>query len=90
MAKIILNRLKIIAEEVLPERQCGFGADRATDDMIFTLRQLQKKAVEQQQLLYIHWSLLISPRRLIRWTEKLCGRCSKYTNAQIDKDRVVP
>ena len=28
LAKIILNRIKKIAEEVLPETQCGFRADR--------------------------------------------------------------
>ena len=53
MAKILLNHLKTISEDVLPESQCGFRGGRATTDMIFTLRQLQEKAVEQQQPLYI-------------------------------------
>ena len=52
-AKILLNRLKQVSESVLPESQCGFRAGRSTSDMIFTLRQLQEKAVEQQQTLYI-------------------------------------
>lgn len=47
MAEIMLNRLKTISEEVLPESQCGFRAGRATTNMIFTLRQLQEKAAEQ-------------------------------------------
>ena len=38
---------------VLPESQCEFRRSRSTIDMIFTLRQLQKKAVEQQQRLDI-------------------------------------
>ena len=53
LAKIVLNRLKPILEEVLPESQCGFRAGRSTSDMIFTLRQLQEKAVEQHQPLYV-------------------------------------
>lgn len=53
LAKIMLNRLKIISEAVLPESQCGFRAGRSTADMIFTLRQLQEKAAEQHQSLYM-------------------------------------
>ena len=43
----------MIAEEVLPESQCGFRAGRSTIDMIFTLRQQQEKAIEQNQPLYM-------------------------------------
>ena len=46
LAKIVLNRLKFISEEVLPESQCGFRQGRSISDMIFTLRQLQEKAAE--------------------------------------------
>ena len=53
LAKIMLNRLKIISEQLLPESQCGFHAGRSTADMVFTLRQLQEKAVEKQRSLYI-------------------------------------
>ena len=53
LAKIVLNRLKFISEEVLPENQCRFRQGRSTSDMIFTLRQLQEKAAEQHQPLYI-------------------------------------
>lgn len=52
LAKIILNRIKTISEEVLLESQCGFRPGRSTTDMIFTLRQLQEKAIEQRQPLY--------------------------------------
>ena len=52
-AKIILGRLQAISEETLPESQSGFRAGRSTSDMIFTLRQLQEKAVEQQRPLYV-------------------------------------
>ena len=53
LAKIVLNRLKIISEEVLPECQCGFQAGCSTADMIFTLRQLQEKTAERHQPLYV-------------------------------------
>ena len=48
-----LKRIKIIAEKVLPESQCGFRPGRSTTDTIFTLSQLQEKAIEQQQALYV-------------------------------------
>ena len=48
----MLNRLKTISK-LLPESECGFRAGRSTVDMIFTLRQLQEKAMEQQRSLYI-------------------------------------
>ncbi|XP_076442022.1 uncharacterized protein LOC143281001 [Babylonia areolata] len=41
-----------IAEENLPESQCGFRANRGTTDMIFVLRQLQEKCREQNMGLY--------------------------------------
>ena len=53
IAKILLIRLKTISEQLLPETQCGFHSGRSTAGMIFTLRQLQEKAMEQQRSLYI-------------------------------------
>lgn len=38
---------------MLPESQCGFRAGHSTADMIFPLHQLQEKAIEQQQALYV-------------------------------------
>ena len=47
-ARVLLNRLvPIIAEDHLPETQCGFRANRGTTDMAFVLRKLQKKCREQ-------------------------------------------
>ena len=51
--KILLKRLQNIAEVILPESQCGFRRSCSTINMIFTERQLQEKAVEQQQSLYM-------------------------------------
>jgi len=52
-ARILLNRLKTLADRVYPESQCGFRAGRSTTDMIFSLRQLQEKSREQGQPLYM-------------------------------------
>lgn len=53
LARILLNRLvPTIAEENLPESQCGFRANRGTTDMVFVLRQLQEKSREQNKGLY--------------------------------------
>jgi hypothetical protein len=52
--KIILNRLKRLSDKVLPESQSGFrGDNRSMNDMIFSLRQVQEKAIEQGQDLYV-------------------------------------
>ncbi|KAM9332674.1 uncharacterized protein KZ484_017783 [Pholidichthys leucotaenia] len=53
LGKVILEHLKPILDTVLPELQCGFRKSRSTIDMIFTLRQLQEKAFEQNMALYI-------------------------------------
>lgn len=54
LAKIMLSRLITqIAENSLPESQCGFRKDRSTTDMIFSLRQLQEKSREQNKDLFI-------------------------------------
>lgn len=52
-ARVILNRLQRLADRVLPESQCGFRSERATIDMIFSIRQLQEKCREQQKPLFI-------------------------------------
>ena len=53
LARVLLDRLiPAIAEEVLPESQCGFRANRGTTDMIFVLRQIQEKCREQNMALY--------------------------------------
>ena len=48
-ARILLNRLQVVAEEILPESQCGFRQARGTTDMIFCARQVQEKSREQQK-----------------------------------------
>ena len=44
LARELLNRLvPTIAEDHLPETQCGFRANRGTTDMVFILRQLREQ-----------------------------------------------
>ena len=52
-ARVVLKRLKVLAEQVYPESQCGFRANRSTVDMIFSLRQLQEKCRKQRQPLFV-------------------------------------
>ena len=53
LSRILLDRLvREIADNALPESQCGFRANRGTNDMIFTARQLQEKCAEQNLDLY--------------------------------------
>jgi hypothetical protein len=42
VARIIQERLQTLAEEELPESQCGFRKGHGCSDMIYTVRQLVK------------------------------------------------
>ena len=46
-------RLQELAEEVLPESQCGFRKGRGCSDMIFTVRQLIEKANEHKAKIFL-------------------------------------
>jgi len=52
MLKIILNRLKTQAEQIIAEEQAGFRAGRSTTEQIFNLRILCEKYNQHQQDLY--------------------------------------
>ena len=52
--RILLNRLSLhLADNVLPESQCGVRAQRSTIDMIFAACQVQEKCREQNLDLYM-------------------------------------
>ncbi|XP_076041920.1 uncharacterized protein LOC143025796 [Oratosquilla oratoria] len=54
LTRILLFRLlDHIAEEVIQESQSGFRKERSTVEMVFVARQLNEKAIEQQQDLYM-------------------------------------
>ena len=54
LARIMLNRItKHILDDVVSESQCGFRKQRGTVDMVFAIRQLQVKCVEQHQDLHL-------------------------------------
>ena len=46
VAKVLQERLQKVAEDELPESQCGFRKGRSCTDMIFTVRQLVEKSWE--------------------------------------------
>ena len=52
MLKVILNRLKPQAEEIIAKEQAGFRAGRSTTEQIFNLRILCEKYFQHQQNLY--------------------------------------
>ena len=52
MLKVILNRFKPQAEEIIAEEQAGFRAGRSTTEQIFSLRILCEKYLQYQQNLY--------------------------------------
>ena len=51
-ARVILNRLVTVSEQNLSKVQCGFRPGRSTVDMIFAMRQLQEKCIEQNMPLF--------------------------------------
>ena len=75
-ARVLLTRLQALVDRIDPEFQCGFRAERSTD-MIFTVRQLQKKSPEQGKPLYLAFSDLtkafdlVSRKGLFQLLEKI-------------------
>ena len=51
-ARVVQNRLQKVAEDILPDSQCGFRKGRGCCHMIFATRQLLEKAVEHDTELY--------------------------------------
>ena len=47
-ARILQDRLQKLAEDELPESQCGFRKGRGCSDMIFAIRQLVEKSWEHR------------------------------------------
>ena len=64
-------KLRVLAERIYPESQCGFRAKRATIDMIFSPRQLQEKCREQGKPLYVAFIDLVSRDGLLKILAKI-------------------
>ena len=52
-ARVLLSRLKVLAEDVYPESQCGLRANRSTSDIIFSLRLLKEQCGQRNLPLHI-------------------------------------
>ncbi len=52
-ARVLQKRLQELAEDELPELQCGFRKGRSFTDMIFTVRQLVEKFWEHKAKLFL-------------------------------------
>ena len=53
VARVLQERLQKVAEQELPESQCGFRKGRSCSDMIFTVRQLVEKTIEHGDKLFL-------------------------------------
>ena len=54
LARVLLNSsMPAIAENHLPESQCGLRANRSATDVVFVLEQLQEKSQEKNGALYV-------------------------------------
>ena len=68
MLKVIVNRLRPKAEEIIDEEQAGFRAGRNTTEQIFNLRILCEKYLQHQQNLHQFFiSSLISKQPLTEY-----------------------
>ena len=79
-ARIIQERLQIIAETILPQSQCGFRKVRGCVDMIFVARQLVEKTYEL--ILISCFFCLLSKRRHTTQSLLLFG--------ELDKEKTMP
>ena len=50
--RVIMSRLQVLAGTVYPICSCGFRKNRSTIDIVFTLRLLKEKCIEQNKSLY--------------------------------------
>ena len=53
VARVLQGRLQKLAEDELPESQCGFRKGRSCADMIFMVRQLVEKSWEHAAKLFV-------------------------------------
>ena len=71
MLRILLNRLKPQAEEIIKEEQAGFSAGRSTTEQIFNLRILRNTCNTSKAFIMSSWT---SKRRSTEFGMQPCGR----------------
>ena len=64
---VILPRLQVCANLILTENQCGFWTHRLTMEIIFTLRQLEEKCLEQRKPLIVVFIDLTKAFDMVCW-----------------------
>ena len=81
MLKIILNRLKPQAEEIIAEEQAGFRSGRSTMEQIFNVRVLCEKYSQHQQDIY---HVFIDFKKAFDrvWHDALWATMKKYNMGQ--------
>ena len=52
VTRILQDRLQQLAEEELPDSQCGFRKGRGCSDMTFAVRQLVEKSLEHKAKIF--------------------------------------
>lgn len=60
LSRILYERLYPTIDTILKDTQCGFRSGRSTADMIFTIRQVIEKTIEQERPLCIGFIIDIS------------------------------
>ena len=80
MLRIILNRLKPQAENIIAEEQAGFRAGQSTTEQIFNLRILCEKYLQHQQDLYHVFIDFIDVKKAFDkvWHAALSATMKKY------------
>ena len=74
MLKILLNRFKPQAEQIIAEEHAGFRAGRSTSEHIFNLRNLCEKYLQHQQSLYhvfVDFKKAVDKSKLVRTIKHL-------------------
>ena len=84
LLRIILNRLKSKAEEIISEEQAGFRPRRSTTEQIFNIRLLIEKHLQHQHGIT---TSLTSKKPLTVFGMKGCGRFSETTTLTITSYR---
>lgn len=83
LKKIIMHHMKPFLNTTIPESQCGFCSARSTIDMIFTIRQLQKKAIEQNMPIYSIFYSLTWSMHTTWWIDTVSSYSCKSTVASL-------